>query len=314
MIKVGVQSSGWYNREDPDSSFAYIKSCGFDAVDFNIDHYIPVAALIKSEEAPKSFFDQSVEDILEYFTVMKDAALKHGIYFSQMHAPFPIWIKGRDDINDHIMMAIEKCLAVCEYVGCPAIVVHPVICDDKNEEKEINLTLYRRLMPAAKKHKVKICLENLFKTVNAITYEGPCSDAAEAVWYIDKLNGEAGEEIFGFCFDIGHALLTKKNVKQYLLTLGNRLTILHLHDNNSIFDWHMVPYSCLGNGNGTVCDWEGFIEALCEIGYCGALSFETFRIYRVIPKGLCTATLKYICEIGRYWASRIESAKADTEQ
>lgn len=309
MLKVGVQISGWYNKDDPDTSFAFIKSCGFDAIDFNIDHYLPIGTLAKSEDAPTSFFDRSVEEILEYFTPVKNAAEKHGIYFSQMHAPFPIWIEGREDINDHIIMAIEKCLALCSYVGCPAIVVHPVIRDDKKDELETNLMLYRKLMPAAKKYKVVICLENLFKTVNAITYEGPCSDAEEAVWYIDKLNAEAGEEIFGFCFDIGHALLTKKNVKQYLLTIGKRLTILHLHDNNSIFDCHMIPYSYLGNGKGFVCDWEGFIEALREIGYRGTLSFETFRIYRVMPKELCTEALKFISAIGRYWSDRIEATE-----
>ena len=313
MLRVGVQTGGgWYNREDPDSSFAFIKSCGFDDIDFNIDHYLSPATLAKSEDAPTSFFDQSVEEILEYFTPVKNAAEKNGLRFSQMHAPFPIWIKDREDINDHIIMAIEKCLAVCAFVGCPAIVVHPIGRTDKNDEIETNLMLYRKLMPAAKKYKVVICLENLFKTVNAITYEGPCADAKEAVWYIDKLNEEAGEKVFGFCFDIGHALLTKKNVKQYLLTLGKRLTVLHLHDNNSIFDCHMAPYSYIGNGKGFICDWEGFIEALREIGYRDTLSFETFRVNHVLPKELWKPALTYISTIGRYWSDRIE-APADAE-
>ena len=39
MLKTGVQSAGWYDRNKPLESFEYIKSCGFEAVDFNIDHY-----------------------------------------------------------------------------------------------------------------------------------------------------------------------------------------------------------------------------------------------------------------------------------
>ena len=30
MLKVGVQSAGWYSKNDPMGSFRYIKECGFD--------------------------------------------------------------------------------------------------------------------------------------------------------------------------------------------------------------------------------------------------------------------------------------------
>ena len=63
MLKIGVQSASWYNREDPLASFEYIKSCGFDAVDFNIDGYVSTAKLNK-EGLQETFFDQSLEEIL----------------------------------------------------------------------------------------------------------------------------------------------------------------------------------------------------------------------------------------------------------
>ena len=52
MLKIGVQSAVWYKKDDPDGSFAFIKSCGFEAVDFNIDHYLSTGALAKSPDAP----------------------------------------------------------------------------------------------------------------------------------------------------------------------------------------------------------------------------------------------------------------------
>ena len=63
MLRVGVQSAGWYNKNDPLASFEYIKECGFNSIDFNIDHYLSVSKLAKEGIYP-SFFDQSVEEIL----------------------------------------------------------------------------------------------------------------------------------------------------------------------------------------------------------------------------------------------------------
>ena len=285
-----------------------MKECGFDAVDFNIDTYLPTGELAAREGTPTSFFDKSLEELFEFFRPFKEGAEQNGIAFTQMHAPFPIWYIHKDEVNDHIIMAIEKCIAICDYVGCPAIVVHPVSRTVKENEIKTNLEIYRKLMPTAKKYKVKICLENLYKNVNSVAFEGPCASAEEACWYIDKLNAEAGEDVFGFCFDIGHALMMRRNVKNYITTLGKeRLTILHLHDNDANKDCHMIPYSYIGNGKGLVCDWEGFLEGLKEIGFDGTLAFETFRSIRLAPKELTPDILRYTAAIGRYWASRLES-------
>ena len=72
---------------------------------------------------------------------------------------------------------------------------------------------------------MKVCLENLLNLYEWDPYEGNCSNADEAVWFLDTLNAEAGEEVFGFCFDVGHAVLTGANLYQYLTTIkaGNDL-------------------------------------------------------------------------------------------
>ena len=125
MLKVGVQSAGWYDKNEPMKSFEYIKSCGFEATDFNIDHYLNTGKLDKEGLMP-TFFDKSTEEILEFFTPLKEASEATGVAIAQMHAPFPVWFKEKDEVNDYIRMALDKCFAVCEYIHCPAIVVHPV--------------------------------------------------------------------------------------------------------------------------------------------------------------------------------------------
>jgi len=307
VLKVGVQSAGWLNKEDMLPSFEYIKECGFEAVDFNIDHYVSSAKLSKEGIYP-TVFDKSTEELLEFFKPLKEASEKTGVEIGQMHAPFPVWHREKEDINDHLIMILDKCFAVCEYVGCPAIVVHPIQRYDKTLEWENNLALYRRLIPIIKKYKgVKICLENLFNSRSVRIFECRLSSASELCRMIDLLNDEAGGDYFGLCFDIGHANLTGRNVKEFIKEVGNRLTILHIHDNNGLDDLHMVPYSYLMNGATHVCDWPGFVEGLKEIGYNGVIAFETFRIFHAYPKEVHTEVLKLISAIGHYWVDEINA-------
>lgn len=307
MLKIGVQSAGWYDHARALESFEYIKSCGFEAVDFNIDHYLSPGKLVKEGLQP-TFFDQPARDILEFFRPLKEASEQTGVEIAQMHAPFPCWYPGQDEINDYIAMAFDKCFAVCEYVNCPAIVVHPTGAPSKFEEWEYNLTLYRSLIPLITKYKgVKICLENIFTTRPNRLIEGRFSVAEDAVRMIDLLNEEAGGDYFGFCLDVGHANLTRRNIKDFVKILGHRLTILHIHDNNGMDDQHVVPYSCLATNSSHVCDWDGFVDGLKEIGYPGVLAFETFRIFSAYPKEVHTEVLKLISAIGRTWAARIDA-------
>lgn len=305
MIKVGVQSASWYNKDDPDGSFAYIKDCGFEAVDFNIDTYLSSTKLSKEGIFP-SIFDKTTEELKEYFTPLKNASEKYGIVINQMHAPFPPHFKGLDEVNDYIFKAIDKCFAVAEFLNCGAVVVHPIAGVTSEEEWDITINLYRSFIPVIKKYKgVKICLENIFTRRPGRMIEGRLSNSYDACRMLDILNSEAGGEYFGFCLDIGHTNLTGRNVKEYIKMLGSRLTILHIHDNDGKEDLHMIPYTYLATTTAHVCDWQGFVEGLKEIGFDGVLSFETCRIFSAFPKPVHKDVLKLIASIGHYWKDEL---------
>ncbi len=307
IMKISVQTAPWFKYDDPDTSFAFIKECGFDAVDFNIDILFPARALARGE-GDLRFFDMSIDEVVEYHRPVKEAADKHGISFAQMHAPFPLYFDGLTEVNEKLVESVVKCLAVCALFGCPALIVHPLSFPSEPYEKEVevNLALYRSLIPAAKKYGVTVCLENMFYTYNDRRIGASCASAEESVWYIDKLNEEAGEEIFGYCFDLGHANIVGENVKRFLNTLGHRLTVLHVHDNDGAYDLHTLPYACLKK-SGPVCNWDEFLEGLRDIGYEGPINFETFNALRVFPKEVWPETLKLISAIGRMFDARIHS-------
>ena len=190
-------------------------------------------------------------------------------------------------------MVTEKSLAVSAFFGCPALVVHPYFGKDYREEIDINLAMYRKLIPAAKKYKVTVCLENAY------------ADVPTHCEIIDILNAEAGEKCFGYCLDIGHANNAGGQLKKFIQTLGDRLTCLHIHDNDGVNDSHMIPYTATRGWKIKCTDYDGMLEGLRDIGYKGNLSFEAFRGFEALPKEVESEALKLVSAIGRYWRGRL---------
>ena len=311
-LSVCIQTSGWYNPyfggdNNPLEAFTRLRELGFEAIDYNIDcKYFPtdIAAGKKS-----TFYSQDLDALFEYYRPIKEALEKSGIEVAQTHAPFPSYVDGNEEISQHMIEVIGKCIAICDYLGCPAIVVHPFTsAKDKEKETRVNYELYRGLMPYAKKYGVKVCLENMVGWgCGAHPVNGACADMNETIKYIDTLNAEAGEDVFGFCLDIGHATLTGNNIYYDILALGNRLTVLHLHDNNAIHDQHLAPYTAKSQGRSNIVHWNGLLRGLRKIGYKGALNFETFAAFVNTPKEATPAMLNYIATIGKYFRDKILS-------
>ena len=303
MLEISVQTGGLqYNDKNADEVFGMMAAAGFEAIDFNIDPHLSYVAITKGPLT--DFFDQSVEALIDYYRPVKAAAEKNAIAFGQMHAPFPVYVADKPEVNAYMITVVEKCAALCAYLSCPALVVHPVTRPTLEEQREVNLNMYRAMIPAAKKYGVKICLENLPQGFRGRSVNGVCCSAAEVCDYLDTLNAEAGCEAFGFCFDLGHANVLGLRVRDFLVGIGHRLTVLHLHDNNGEADWHTAPYTCTG-GSSFCTDWDGLLQGLAEIGYRGTLNFETFRATKFLPRRLQAEMLRYIAAVGAYFRDRL---------
>lgn len=305
-LAIGVRSKWWYDETNPEESIRFIKECGLEAIDYGINILFDDSF---DEENLTSFFDKTLDELYAYYKPLKDALKKYDVFISQMHGIFQLYYPGEVAKNDYLTEVTEKMIAVCKYMDCPAIVIHPWSGPNihKAEEKQRNMEMYRRLIPAAKKYGVTVCLENLNQKYGIEYYEGGCADAYEACEYVDKLNEEAGEEVFGFCLDTGHIRITSRNLYQFITTLGSRIKLLHIHDNDGINDSHMLPYTQADpTGTRLATDWEMFIKGIREIGFAGAISFESSRGIRIPPIELRKAVLRFLVEIGKYFRKRIE--------
>ena len=312
MRRISIAASILYKADaDIDGICAMYKANGIDGVDFGFDCF--TAALGHRD---KFFSSQTIDELKAFFSKYKEAFDRHGIEVVQTHPPFPTF-KFVDGINEtkeaynaRALDAVKKTIELTAFFGCKYAVVHPahgVLDMDLDEQKKANMKYYSQLIDDARRHGVTICLENMWnRRDGGSIVDSACSDPREAVDYIDTLNDMAGEEIFAFCFDVGHANLTGKNIRNYLLTLGKRVKVLHIHDTDKLEDRHTLPYAYIGTKGASVTDYVGFLSGLRDIGYEGHISFEVGNAFKVFPKPTHPALCSLFSSIGKYFISEIE--------
>lgn len=307
MLDIGVQTKGILPEMSADKGFELIKNAGFDRVDINIDTFLKNTDVYAGNV--NRFFDASVEELFVYFNQYRQAMEKFGIRASQCHAPYPVRVEGRGAQNEYMQgTVIPKTILLAEFLGVPWVVIHPFkmqYLHGRDRERSENFKYFKMLTPLLKQCRVGVCFENLYEGIGNRIVEGVCANPDDAVWYIDRLNEYAGEELFGFCLDTGHLQLVKREPYEFIKKLGGRLKALHLHENDSAGDLHQMPYT-FGSSENEGQSWERIFKALKEINFGGTLSFETYPCVNSFPKGMSESVLKAIHGIGQYMSKRIE--------
>ena len=98
----------------------------------------------------------------------------------------------------------------------------------------------------------------------------------------------------------------KRDPYEFIKVMGNRLKVLHLHENDAVGDLHQMPYT-FGSSQYEGQRWDRLYKGLKEIKFSGTLSFETFPCVNSFPTGMTKPVLKAIYGIGEYMAEQIEN-------
>ena len=304
-MRLAVQSGNVVDDFGFETGYRMIKEAGFEAVDWNIDHAWDQSKLRKGD-LTGCIFEKSPAEVLEHYRRELEIIRKNGLAITQAHAPFPAYLAEVPELLDYAIEIYKGCIRLCDAVGCKNLVVHGISASPQNPELTreqvdgLNMKLYGSLIPVLQETQVTVCLENLFTGADGQIYEGTCSEPMEAVRYIDALNEMAGKNCFGLCVDTGHLNLLRKNVTEYIRTVGKRIACLHVHDNDGKDDLHRMPFT------GTL-RWEDLLAALKEVGYSGDFSFETFAQVtrnRMAPEYV-TIYLEAIAKVGKIFIQKI---------
>lgn len=311
MLEIGVQTKNIVYDKDPAAGFLQMKEAGFTCGDFSLNAYLTNTSLYRQEQ--NVFFDQTEAQLERFFAPHKEGARAAGIRINQMHMPYPNYVpNGKKSLNDYLWNVVApKSMKICAFFGCPYIVVHgfKLAKNLGSEEAEWQRTesFLRFLAPMAKKLGITICIENVYGNSGSHIVEGPCCDARKAAERIDRINGDYGAQVLGFCFDTGHANLVGLDFWDFIRILGCRLKVLHIHDNDGTADLHQIPFTFTRTRENTAStDWDGLIKGLREVGFDQVLSFETAPVLTAFPEEMKGQVLRLIAETGKYFQRKIE--------
>ena len=175
-----------------------------------------------------------------------------------------LWLKVQLCADaDNTVAILKNWLDLFEAIGIQNAVLH---CDrmayqegiSSQERFERNVDVIRQLTDYLKGRDLVICLENL---------RSPelCESADRLLMFMDAINSPN----LGICLDTGHLNLTEnKDQAEFIHKAGKYLKALHLADNDTSGDQHLMPF---GKGN---VDFSKVLIALREVGYDGLYNFE----------------------------------------
>lgn len=310
MVEIGVQTKNVVYDIDPETGFQLLHHLGFSCADFSLNGYLLNTDIYQRQV--NAFFSQSIQQLEDFFALHRAGAAAAGIRINQMHMPYPIYVpQGGDELNAYLWQQVApKSMRLCAFFGCRYIVIHGFkLARFVGEEEEWRQTerFIDSIAPMARELGIVICIENLYDGIGGHLVEGPCCDARKAAERIDRINDRYQSEVLGFCFDTGHANLLGLDFSGFLQTLGPRLKVLHIHDNDGIRDLHQIPFTfARTRENKSSTDWNGFLSGLRQIGFEQVLSFETAPVLTAFPQGLKEDALGFISRIGSFFASSLE--------
>ena len=130
-----------------------------------------------------------------------------GVKFNQAHAPFT---NNPDVYRNELLPIFPKVFEFASLLGIKNVIVHPMqdgrYYGREEELFEKNVEFYKSLVPLAKKHGIRMAIENMWQR-HPVTHricDDICADPKELVRLYDTLNDP---DVFTICLDLGHVAL-----------------------------------------------------------------------------------------------------------
>ncbi len=187
-----------------------------------------------------------------------------GMDFVQAHSSDTVFDAGEK--YDYDLECVRREIRVCQKLGIRGMTIHALYKPNTTREEfmQANVAYYTELLKTAEETGVMVYTENTC-TRNCPTYYLVTGSD------MNELRERLGKHpLFGFCWDVGHANVQR--LKQYdeIVTMGDGLQALHIHD-NFFDDTHGQPYC----GN---CGYDPIIKGLIDIDYKNYFTLEAYSL------------------------------------
>lgn len=286
-MKTSTEIASIAKHVGEEKAVLYVARAGFDAWDFSMFDMVHYDR--KKNRLLETGHPLGKKNYLAFARELRKIGEDNGIVCNQSHAPFPVCSPA---IRDYLRRSIE-CTAEAGGTIC---VIHP----DNNKSPEENAQMFLELLPFAKDYGVKIATENMWNWDSKHEHAAPaaCSDEKS---FLDHLNA-VNDPYLVACLDIGHAEMEGLNTsaEKMILTLGDKLQALHIHDNNLHDDSHAIPFSMK-------IDFQKVVRALKAVDYQGYFTLEADTHLTNLSVDQVEAGVKELADSARKLADLFDS-------
>ncbi len=293
---VGISTFVLQNKFGDREALRIARQIGADAVDFST-----------GEERfdyrnPDSIYSKSDEEIVAYFAELRALAEELGLVISQTHGR----VEGfrNDTAEDEALLEnARRDLLACRTLGAPVCVIHAPTTiflgpdADPALMHDLNFAQFDRMLAWAKEYGVGIATE----TFGDASRFGCCDffgNLDEFVAAYERVCAAGNNrDYMTVCVDTGHSNKATRfgnpSPADVIRRLGPSVSVLHLHDNDTLTDQHKIPLT------GSI-DWDDVLDALDEVGYTGVYNMEINNaVVGGKALGLEVETLEYAVRVMR---------------
>ena len=270
MKKIGLSIGGLQLKYGDERALEICAESGFDSVDFDLS----IRKFDKYADAPD-------EEVIEYFSKLKEKADSLGLAVSQTHGRVTSYTPD-EKYCEFVRKAARFDLLATKTLGAPTCVIHNITTihwpdADAKFMHARNKELLNYLVPFAESFDVNIGMETFGDATRhgkrVIDFFG---DSRELKKQFDMLDTKKKV----ICMDTGHTNKARNigaddgsevpDVVESIHMFGKDLKVLHLNDNNGFTDQHLPPMLKMQGG----VKWQEVFEALDAVGYDGYYNFE----------------------------------------
>jgi len=294
-MRVSISTNIFGRRAFDADDLDRVASAGFDMLDFCAYYHM---------DQPGQGFYQS--DWRGWVQQLRDAAQARGLSFNQSHnAVFNYFTPcNTQALNTECVWRIIEATAM---LGARCTVCHPVAPEgvepDSDQCRRMNRDFFLRASDVGAHFGVMICVENMKddRFFDGSRVRRYCTDIDTLIELVDSIDRDNVK----ICVDTGHAHFMGAKVEEVITRAGARLQALHIHDNDTWSDQHLLPYC------GTIC-WERVIQALADVDYQGDFTFEVQNSFARLDPELLESNLRYAREMGGFFTERIRQRKMES--
>ena len=231
------------------SAVDFLADNGFDGIDLSLD-------TVSGIGDGRPSFDDDWRGVLYSFG---SRAAARGLTIPTCHLPF--YMPSPDDADAMSRFAKSQLLGLdaAAMLKIPCAVIHPIVRHSSQRKRRAwldeNLSYLSPIRERAARLGVTLAIENMagvpYPYAPDETVYG--SRAADVRLLADRLDT-------GICWDFGHAHLSHLCQSAELATVGDRLRMIHIHDNDGANDRHLIPLA------GSI-DWDDALRGLRAIDF-----------------------------------------------